>query len=86
MNITFSKKKSILRKGLLWFYFLLIVAMSTTLFVLTYLTMYGPAKEANAQEKSTKINKEGIKTIQEFIYLGQPIDTTNGIGKDDPFH
>ena len=48
--------------------------------------MYGPAKEANAQEKSTKINKEGIKTIQEFIYLGQPIDTTNGIGKDDPFH
>lgn len=85
MKLTFSKKTNISRKGLLWLYFIIVVLLFLGLVALSYLFVTRETQEQKMAEEKIKINEEELKKLENFRYLGTPIDLSFGLGKQEPF-
>lgn len=85
MKLTFNRKKNISRKSLLWLYFLIIVVLASVLTIIGYLTIFNKTQESQLEEKTIKIKQEELKGLENYNYIGSPIDLNSGLGKKEPF-
>lgn len=72
---------------MLWLYFLGILILLGILTFIGFLSIKKQPSSDNNQtdDKSLKINEDELKKVEDFQYLGTPIDLESGFGKKDPF-